>query len=51
MKVLSHDAWNYFLSLNFLSDRLSDKKLSDKKEQPRSLNSDEDLLPHHPKAG
>ena len=27
MKSLSREAWNYFLSFNFLSDRLSDKKL------------------------
>ena len=30
-EALSHDAWNYFLSFNFLSDRRSDKKLIDKK--------------------
>ena len=31
MKALSRDALNYFLFFSFLTDRLSDKKLSDKK--------------------
>ena len=43
---LSQDAWNHFLSFNFLSDRRSDKKLNDKNEQPagRQVRDEPDII-------